>query len=62
MAGKPIGSKRMLSKLEIRLTDNERESLDRAAQQEGMPTSRWARNALLELARKATEQAKPESK
>lgn len=61
----PIGTEIMATKLEIRLTGNERSELDRAASLSELPTSRWARNALLELARKTLEQATkptPESK
>lgn len=36
----------------IRLTDPERAELDLAAKAKGKPTSAWARDALLKLARK----------
>jgi hypothetical protein len=58
----PIGGKRMGDGLRIRLASDEHELLDRAASLSGLPTARWARTVLLDHARKATEQAKPESK
>jgi hypothetical protein len=59
---KPISGERMYNQMHVRLTDSERAELDRAASLSGLPTARWARNVLLDHARKATEQAKPESK
>jgi hypothetical protein len=43
--------------LRIRLTDEEREQLDRAAREKNLETSTWARAELLGLARRILRQS-----
>jgi hypothetical protein len=55
----PIGGEIMTKWLGVRFTVDERAELDRAAGLSGLPTARWARNVILEAARKALGQAEP---
>ena len=45
-------SERKANVLRIRLTSEERQSLDEAAQKTGQETSTWARDLLLKIAKK----------
>jgi hypothetical protein len=60
---KPVGEARGKF-LRIRLTDDERRTLDEGAKANDLETSTWARVALLALARKAvrTNVAEPKGK
>ncbi len=54
MGRKPLSGKRKSDRpLRIRLTDEERAELDRAASKGGKPTATWARELLLAAARKS---------
>ena len=60
--GRPaLAGTRKFSKLEIRLTDAERASLDAAAAGSGKPTSTWARDTLLQIAAEHAAKANPVS-
>jgi hypothetical protein len=51
-------SDRMDSELRIRLTAEDRQTLDDAAKKAGQETSTWARDALLSLAQKKVKKQK----
>jgi uncharacterized protein (DUF1778 family) len=53
MAGRPKkdGAERRNGVLQIRLTDSERRTFDKAAKAKGLDLSAWARMVLLEAAR-----------
>jgi uncharacterized protein (DUF1778 family) len=57
MAGRPkkTESEARANVLRIRLTEAEREEIDRAAQGRGLDVSAWARSELLRLARALTK-------
>jgi hypothetical protein len=52
MGRKPLAEKRQDNLLLVRMTRAERDELNNAARQEGKPTSTWARDYLLKLARR----------
>jgi hypothetical protein len=50
MGRKPLSDSRKTGLLQIRLTELERETLDKAAEKESKGTSTWARDTLLRIA------------
>ena len=58
MGRKPLADVRKMDVLRLRLTDDERKQLDRAAAVAGQPTSTWARALLLQVAGKVGSRKK----